>query len=216
MKDLVAFTLMLTLSGCAQELRQSNIPPKRNRVEWDVSENRDAAAFPWYDFDPDFGAIDDTTYLVFKFDAQRQFEGNVELITFSRADDTAPVLQSLHINLPSQTAAGMIETLRSLATSWGLGTERLDRDTEEILSGTDYRGVILYERHSPTIDVSIHSSFNDQCPYSISIEWYWGDVPQQIGEREGSVQVALKSKSSPRPPLPYRYHVQCFINSCVL
>ena len=112
-----------------------------------------------------------------KFDTQREFEGIVDLITFSRANDTAPVLQSLQVNLPSQTATGMIETLRSLAASWDLDTERLDRDAEKILSGTDYRGIILYERNSPTIDVSIYNSFNDQRPYSISIEWFWSDVP---------------------------------------
>lgn len=177
MQNLVSLVLLLTVSGCGQPPRQPNIPSRPNHLEWDVSENRDAAAFPWFDFDPDYGAIDETTHFVFKFDSQRKFEGTVELITFSRASDTAPVLQSVHLNLPSQTAAGMIETLRSLATSWDLDAERLDRDAEKILSGTDYRGIILYERNTPTIDVSIHNSFNDQCPYSISIAWHWGDVP---------------------------------------
>ena len=71
----------------------------------------------------------------------------------------------------------MIVTLQSLATSWGLDTERLERDTERILSGTDYRGIILWERNMPAIDVSIHNSFNAQRPYSISIAWYWSDAP---------------------------------------
>lgn len=173
----LTLTLLVTLSGCSQDVGQSNRAAKPTHLEWDVSENRDARAFPWFDFDPDNGAINDTTYLVLKFDTQREFEGIVDLITFSRANDTAPVLQSLQVNLPSQTATGMIETLRSLAASWDLDTERLDRDAEKILSGTDYRGIILYERNSPTIDVSIYNSFNDQRPYSISIEWFWSDVP---------------------------------------
>ena len=173
----LALALLVTLLGCSQDVRHSKLPMKPAHLEWDVSENRDASAFPWFDFDPDYGAIDETTHLVFKFDRQRQFEGDVELITFSRASETAPVLESFHLNLPSQTAAGMIETLRSLATSWNLDTERLDRDAEKILSGNDYRGIILYERNSPTIDVSIHNSFNDQRPYSISIAWNWSDLP---------------------------------------
>jgi hypothetical protein len=173
----VPLALLLTLPGCGQQMRQANIAPQRNHLEWDVSENLDASAFPWFDFDLDYGAIDETTHVVFKFDRQRTFEGNVELITFSRANDTAPVLQSFHLNLPSQTAAGVIETLHSLATSWNLDTERLERDAEQILAGNDYRGIILYERNIPTIDVSIHNSFNAQRPYSISIAWSWGDVP---------------------------------------
>lgn len=173
----VSLTLLLVLSGCGQELRRSSDPANRNHLEWDVSEHRGAAAFPWFDFDLDYGAIDENTHLVFAFDTQRKFEGNVELITFSRANDTAPFLQSFHVNLPSQIAAEMMDTLRSLATSWNLDTERLERDAEKILSGTDYRGIILYERNTPTIDVSIHASFNAQRPYSISIAWYWADVP---------------------------------------
>ena len=83
----IPLILLLTVSGCGSDLRQNNAPAKHNHLEWDVSEDRDAAAFPWFDFDPDYGAIDDTTHLVFKFDKQRKFEGKVELVTFSRAND---------------------------------------------------------------------------------------------------------------------------------
>lgn len=148
---LVSLALLLTLPGCGQQLRKANIPSQRTHLEWDVSENRDAAAFPWFDFDPDYGAIDETTHIAFTFDRQRKFEGDVELITFSRANDTAPVLQSFHLNLPSQTSVGVIETLKSLATTWDLDTGRLERDAEQILSGTDYRGIILSERNMPTV-----------------------------------------------------------------
>ena len=170
-------TLLLVLSGCGHELRQGRDPANRNHLEWDVSEHREAAAFPWFDYDPAYGAIDENTQLIFAFDKRRKFEGRVELITFSRANDTAPVLQAFHVNLPSQTAVEMMDTLRSLATSWNLDSERLERDAEKILSGTDYRGIILYERNNPTIDVSIHASFNARRPYSISIAWSWRSVP---------------------------------------
>ena len=74
----LALALLVTLLGCSQDVRHSKLPMKPAHLEWDVSENRDASAFPWFDFDPDYGAIDETAYLVFKFDTKREFEGNVE------------------------------------------------------------------------------------------------------------------------------------------
>lgn len=162
---LVAMGCNLPLSSEPTEVRQ--------RYEWNVAEDRSASAFRWFDFDPIRGAVDDPAQLVFKFDREREFRGNVELITFERAEVNATKLKSFSINLPPQSAGGVVRTLNELAAAWKLDTTRLQQDTQQILQGTDYRGIILFERNSPSIDVTICNSFNQQSPYSLTISWSW-------------------------------------------
>ena len=175
MRRLVLHLMLLTPLGCTQLDDQTRT--NRARFQWDVSQYRSAAAFPWYDFDPNYGAIDQAAHLEFKFDRDREFKGDVELITFSRAHGSAPALEQFRINLPPQTAQDTIQTLRKLATAWRLDTTRLDRDAKKILSGPDYRGIILADDKSPAIEVALFHSFHDRRPYSITITWYWDEAP---------------------------------------
>jgi hypothetical protein len=175
MGTMLKLSLLLPLVvavGCDLPL-SSKPAQERQRYEWDVSENRSASAFQWFDFDPIRGAIDEPAQLVFRFDREREFRGNVELITFDRADASATKLKSFSINLPPQTASEVVKTLRALAADWKLDTTRLNQDTPQILQGTDYRGIVLVERNSPSIDVTLCNSFNQQSPYSLTISWSW-------------------------------------------
>ena len=51
----------------------------------------------------------------------------------------------------------------------------LNTELPAMLSDSTRRGILLYERDNPSIDVQLCSSFNEARPFSLTISWFWDD-----------------------------------------
>ena len=165
----------LLIVGCAESAQNAS----RNelaRISWDLSADRNANKFDWFDFDPSRGSIEGDHWLELKFDVSRSFKGRTDLITIHRYGTGATPLNSVSINLPSMTGEEVTRKLRTLAEEWNLPSDRLESQLPDMLKDPLKRGILLYERDKLDIDVEFYSSFDKERPFSLTISWHWTDA----------------------------------------
>ena len=165
----------LLIAGCA-ESTQNPSTNELPRISWDLSTDRSADKFDWFDFDAVHRAIDGAHWLELRFDASRSFKGRTDLITIHREAAGATPLNGVSINLPPMTDEEVTGKLRSLADNWALPTDRLESQLPDMLEDPLKRGILLYERGELNIDVEFCSSFDHERPYSLTISWHWTDA----------------------------------------
>ena len=162
----------LLIAGCA-ETAQDASKNELTRISWDLSADRNANKFDWFDFDPSCGCIEGTHWLELKFDNSRSFKGKTDLITIHRDGTGTRPLNAVSINLTPMTDEEVIRKLETLADDWGLPSDRLESQLPGMLEDSLKRGILLYERGRLDIDVEFCSSFDKERPFSLTISWYW-------------------------------------------
>lgn len=165
----------LLIAGCAESAHNAS-ENELARITWDLSADRNANKFDWFDFDPNCGGIEGDHWLELKFDANRSFRGRTDLITIHRDGAGATPLNCVSINLPPMTDKEVTRKLRTLAEDWNLPKDRLESQLPGMLNDPSKRGILLYERGRLDIDVEFCSSFDKERPFSLTISWFWTDA----------------------------------------